>query len=238
MRWKRDVYENNVCFIEFTEPADQLVIECEFVVRACDENPFEFVVSPEAVEFPFEYDPALYQELLPLIQILYPRDEERVRRWLRQFWHAGQRLGTLELLQRMNACLYADFRYRRREEPGVQTPAETLEKKSGSCRDFAALFIEACRCLDLAARFVSGYMYSCEIDGRMSMHAWAEVYLPGAGWIGFDPSWGILAAAQYVPVAVSRHPEHSTPISGVYFGKPEAFQRCQVDLYVRQHQVS
>ena len=238
LRWKRDLYENNVCFVEFTEPADQLVIDCEFVIKACDQNPFEFVISPEAVEFPFQYDSPLREELFPLIRILHPRDEERVRSWLRQFWQIGQSIGTLELLQKINACLYTEFRYQRREEPGVQTPAETLEKKSGSCRDFAALFIEACRCLDLAARFVSGYMYSSEIDGRMSMHAWAEIYLPGAGWIGFDPSWGILAAAQYVPVAVSRHPEHSTPISGIYLGKPEAFQRCQVDLYVRQHQVA
>ena len=114
----------------------------------------------------------------------------------------------------------------------MQTPAETLEKKSGSCRDFAALFIDACRCLGLAARFVSGYMYHSEIEGRMSMHAWAEVYLPGAGWIGFDPSWGILAASQYVPVAVSQHPENSTPISGVYIGKPQAFLECDVELYL------
>jgi transglutaminase-like putative cysteine protease len=235
LRWKRDLYENNVCYVDFTEPADRLVIDCEFVVQACDENPFDFVISPEAAEFPFCYDPALYQELFPLIQILYPRDEERIRDWLRQFWHPGRRLGTLELLQRINASLYTDFRYQRREEPGVQTPAETLENKSGSCRDFAALFIEACRCLDLAARFVSGYMYSAEIEGRMSMHAWAEVYLPGAGWIGFDPSWGILAAAQYVPVAVSRHPENATPISGVYIGKPKTFQKCDVELYVQLH---
>ena len=194
------------------------------------------VISPEAAEFPFFYDPALYQELLPLARILYSRDEERVRDWLGQYWHPGMRVGTLELLQRINSGIYQEFRYRRRLEKGVQTPAETLEKKSGSCRDFAALFIDACRCLDLAARFVSGYMYHSEIDGRMSMHAWAEVYLPGAGWIGFDPSWGILAASQYVPVSVSQHPEKSTPISGVYIGKAQAFLECDVELYVDRHQ--
>ena len=236
MRWKRDLYENNVCFIEFTEPADELVIHCEFILKACDQNPFDFVIAPEAVEFPFHYDHALYQELFPLVQILYVRDEARVRSWLHRFWQPGKHVGTLELLQTINANIYDHFRYQRREEKGVQSPAETLEKKSGSCRDFAALFIEACRCLDLAARFVSGYMYSSEIEGRMSMHAWAEVYLPGAGWIGFDPSWGILAASQYVPVAVSRHPENSTPISGVYIGKARTFLECNVDLYVELHQ--
>jgi transglutaminase-like putative cysteine protease len=233
IRWMRDPYENNVGIVEFTEPASELVIACEFDVRACDENPFSFVISREAAEFPFYYDPSLYQELLPLVRILYPRDESHVRAWLNPFWRPGRRIGTLELLQLINGRIYEDFRYQRREEKGVQTPAETLEKKSGSCRDFAALFIEACRCLDLAARFVSGYMYSSDISGRMSMHAWAEVYLPGAGWIGFDPSWGILAAAQYIPVAVSRHPENATPISGTFISKPGAFLECEVEIYVK-----
>ena len=105
---------------------------------------------------------------------------------------------------------------------------------SGSCRDFAALFMEACRFLGLAARFVSGYMYAASITGRMSMHGWAEVYLPGAGWIGFDPSWGILADSNYIPVAVTRHPEHAPPISGTYFGTSRNYLRSDVDLYVRK----
>jgi transglutaminase-like putative cysteine protease len=236
IRWMRDLYENNVGIIDFTEPSSELVIDCEFILSACDENPFNFVIAPEAAEFPFSYDPVTYQELLPLIRILFTRDEPRVRELLGRYWHPGQRIGTLELLQRINSGIYQEFRYRRRMEKGVQTPAETLEKKSGSCRDFAALFVETCRCLDLAARFVSGYMYHSEIEGRMSMHAWAEVYLPGAGWIGFDPSWGILAASQYAPVAVSRHPENSTPISGVYMGEAEAFIECDVELYVDRHE--
>jgi transglutaminase-like putative cysteine protease len=94
--------------------------------------------------------------------------------------------------------------------------------------------MEACRFLGLAARFVSGYMYSAEIQGRMSMHGWAEVYLPGAGWIGFDPSWGLLAASNYFAVAVSRHSEHAPPISGTYFGTPRAFLRSDVDLFVKR----
>jgi transglutaminase-like putative cysteine protease len=234
IRWQRDVYENNIGIAEFTEPARELVIDCEFAVQACDENPFNFLISPEASGFPFYYDPELYQELFPLVRILYARDEARVRNWLGQYWHSGMRVGTLELLQRINSGIYQDFNYRRRMEKGVQTPAETLEKMSGSCRDFATLVIEACRCLGLAARFVSGYMYHSEIEGRMSMHAWAEVFLPGAGWIGFDPSWGILAASQYVPVSVSRHPENSPPISGVYIGHARAFLECDVELYVEE----
>jgi transglutaminase-like putative cysteine protease len=119
-------------------------------------------------------------------------------------------------------------------EKGVQSPAETLEKSGGSCRDFATLFMEVCRLLGLAARFVSGYMHSPEITGRMSMHGWAEVYLPGAGWIGFDPSWGILASFNYFPVAVTRHSEHAPPISGTYIGTPRSFLKTHVDLYVNR----
>lgn len=235
MRWMRDLYENNVGFIEFDEPASELVVACEFIVRTCDYNPFNFVILPEALEYPFNYEHNLQKELTPLIQNLYFRDEARLRGWLEQFWHPGKRIDTLDLLQQINGNIYRTFKYRRREERGVQSPAETLENNSGSCRDFAALFIEACRCLGIAARFVSGYMYSAEITGRMSMHAWAEVYLPGAGWIGFDPSWGILASSQYIPVAVSRHPENATPISGTYIGTSRIFLKCVVDLYVELH---
>jgi transglutaminase-like putative cysteine protease len=234
IRWMRDPYENHVGLVDFTEASAELVIACEFIVESCDENPFNFIISSDAIEYPFNYEHDLSAELLPLTQIIYPRDTERVRDWLDQFWHPGKRIETLELLQQINGSIYRTFRYRRREERGVQSPAETLEKNSGSCRDFACLFMEACRLLGLATRFVSGYMYSAEITGRMSMHAWAEVYLPGAGWIGFDPSWGILAASQYIPVAVSRHPEHCTPISGTYIGTPRVFLRTQVDLYVSQ----
>jgi transglutaminase-like putative cysteine protease len=235
IRWIRDLYENNVALVDFHESASELIIACDYILQTCEYNPFNFIIHPAAVEYPFNYEHDLHQELFPLIRNLYFRDEERLRQWLEQFWHPGKRIDTLDLLQQINGNIYGTFRYQRREERGVQSPAETLENNSGSCRDFAALFMEACRFLGLAARFVSGYMYSAEITGRMSMHAWAEVYLPGAGWIGFDPSWGILAASQYIPVAVSRHPENATPISGTYIGTSRVFQKCAVDLFVEEH---
>ncbi len=171
-------------------------------------------------------------ELLPLSQSIYIRDVDRIRDWLAPFWHPGKKVETLSLLQQLNLHIYRTFRYQRREQRGVLSPAETLENNGGSCRDFATLFMEICRFMGLASRFVSGYMYSSEIAGRMSMHGWAEVYLPGAGWIGFDPSWGLLAASNYFPVAVSRHSEHVPPISGTYFGTSRAFLNSQIDLYV------
>lgn len=234
IRWLRDLHENNIGMVDFLEPAAELEVACEFILEITERNPFDFVIHPEAAEYPFSYDHDLHAELAPLSRNLYLRDVENVRKWLDPFWHPGKRVGTLELLQAMNTHIYTTFRYRRREERGVQSPAETLESNSGSCRDFAALFMEACRFLGLASRFVSGYMYSPEITGRMSMHGWAEVYLPGAGWIGFDPSWGLLAAANYIPAAVARNSEHVPPISGTYIGTSRTYLKSQVDLYVTQ----
>ena len=234
LRWIRDLHENNIGVVDFIEPAAELAIECQFILEVSEKNPFDFVLVPEAAEYPFSYEHQLFADLLPLSQNIYVQDVARIREWLDPFWHPGKRVGTLGLLQELNMNIYRTFRYRRRMEKGVQSPAETLESNSGSCRDFATLFMEGCRCLGLAARFVSGYMYSSEITGRMSMHGWAEIYLPGAGWIGFDPSWGLLAASNYIPAAVSRHSEHAPPISGTYFGTSRAFLKSQVDLYVKQ----
>ncbi len=234
LRWIRDLHENDIGIIDFLAPTLELVIHADFVLKISEDNPFNFVVSPEASEYPFSYEQELFIELRPLIRTSYARDTDRIREWLHPFWHPGKRVATLELFQQLNSHIYRTFRYQRRLEKGVQSPAETLEKNSGSCRDFATLFMEACRSLGLAARFVSGYMYSLEITGRMSMHGWAEIYLPGAGWIGFDPSWGILADSHYFAVAVTRHSEHAPPISGTYVGIPRVFLKTQVDLYVKR----
>ena len=230
----RDLHENSIGLIDFTELASEMVIEGNFTLDVSERNPFDFILHAEAAEYPFSYEQELMVELSPLCQNLYIRDTDRIRDWVAPFWSPGKKLETLELLQQLNLQIYRSFRYQRREQRGVLSPAETLENKGASCRDFATLFMEACRLLGFAARFVSGYMYSPEIHGRMSMHGWAEVYLPGAGWIGFDPSWGLLADSNYFPVAVSRHSEHVPPISGTYFGTPRAFLRSDVDLFVKR----
>jgi transglutaminase-like putative cysteine protease len=232
LRWLRDPWENNVGLVEFSEPSPDLIIDCDFLVRTSDANPFNFILDSEAAEYPFSYDYDLFQEVRPLIQPIYGRDEHRLREWLGRFWRAGKRCDTIDLLQQINRDIFRSFRYRRREEKGVQSPAETIENGSGSCRDFAALFIEACRTLGFAARFVSGYSYNPEVTSEMSMHAWGEVYLPGAGWVGFDPSVGILVDGQFVPVAVSYHPENAAPVSGTYIGAARVFLRHEVKLYV------
>ena len=232
LRWIRDLYENNIGLLELAESTAELVIDCKFQVEILEKNPFDFVLNPEVQEYPFFYEHELFSELLPLTRNIYIRDVGMIRHWLDTFWLPGKTIGTLELLQELNSEIYSAFSYQRRETKGVQSPAETLELKSGSCRDFATFFIEAVRSLGIAARFVSGYLYSPGIIGKMSMHGWTEVYLPGAGWIGFDPSWGVLTDAHYIPAAVSRHSEHAPPISGSYYGSPKVFLKSEVDLYV------
>jgi hypothetical protein len=233
LRWRRDLQENDVGLVDLIQPTDRLLIEMECKVEVAEDNPFNFALLSDASTFPFEYSHEIEGQLKNLAEPLFPRDEERIRLWLNPIWHPGRRCDTVALLQEINKAIYRDIRYQRREGKGVQSPAETLERMKGSCRDFAALFMEVCRLLGLGARFVSGYMYSPTISGRMSMHGWAEVYLPGAGWLGFDPSWGILTTYFYLPVAVSRRPENLPPISGSFYGFARDFLRTEIDLYVK-----
>ncbi|MGR8932587.1 MAG: transglutaminase-like domain-containing protein [Gammaproteobacteria bacterium] len=137
--------------------------------------------------------------------------------WSQQFWRVEQRMETYLLLEWINKAIATGFTYQQREEPGVQSPATTLAKSAGSCRDFATLFIEACRHLGLAARCVSGYQYSATLlPGQGSTHAWSEVYLPGAGWKGFDSTSGNVVGDHHIAVAVSRHPELVPPVAGSF----------------------
>jgi transglutaminase-like putative cysteine protease len=233
----RDVNGNSIALVDFDEDerADELMVYSELVLQHFDADPLDFRVESYAIHYPFVYDPWALPELTVFTHILFPRDTTRLREWLGQFWQPGKLVETVSLLKKLNHHIAESFSYRRRDEFGVQRPAETLDKNSGCCRDFATLFIEACRCWGLAARFVSGYML-CEATeaGHASTHAWAEVYLPGAGWKGFDPTSGSMAGSQHVAVAVSRHPEAATPISGSFFGPTTAFHRIEVDVKLEQ----
>ena len=233
MRWMRDVNGNSLAKVDFTEPANKLTFYSEVVLNQYDTNPLDFILEQSAVNYPFVYAPDSLPELSPYMAILYPRDTATLREWLEQFWRPGDQIQTIVLLRNLTTQIFKTFKYQRRDEAGVQTPAETLKKGSGSCRDFATLLLEACRCWGLAARFVSGYM-QCEATeaGGASTHAWTEVYLPGAGWKGFDPTSGIMTGAQYVPIAVSRNPENAAPIAGSFDGPPNVFVNIQVDVSV------
>jgi transglutaminase-like putative cysteine protease len=218
LQWKRDVLDNSVALAHFTEQSDQLRVASNVVIQHYEENPFDFLVDEYAVMHPFDYAPEDQAELAPFQQSVYRADRDTVRDWLDSLG-LRQSMQTFTLLDQMNREIATNFTYRMREEPGVQRPSLTLSGNSGSCRDFAALFIEGCRFLGLASRFVSGYLYAPATEvGNASTHAWAEAYIPGAGWKGFDPTGGEVAGNRHIAVAVARHPEAVPPVAGSVVG--------------------
>jgi transglutaminase-like putative cysteine protease len=235
IQWMRDVHGNSLAVVHFSETASELVIESDLTLNHFESNPFDFYLEPEAVRYPFSYDPETLLGVSSLAQTAYPSESSELRNWLGQFWQTGRTIDTLVLLQNLNSSISRQLRYQVRFEEGVQSPGETLSKGSGSCRDFATLFIESCRYLGLAARFVSGYILAGSTEGsEASTHAWAEIYLPGGGWKGFDPTLGTLTTSQHVSVAVARVPEWASPISGSYLGPSSAFVGLETSVRVEE----
>ena len=217
LHWQRDVYSNSVAVVSFAEPSTQLSISSHLLLQNYEDQPLNFLVAESAVYFPFQYEAAEQIDLWPYLVPIFAQDQSLLSAWLQRFWQPGQVLETYALLDIINNALARDFSYQPREQPGVQTPATTLIRQAGSCRDFATLFIETCRYLGLAARFVSGYLYlPVSAQGQGATHAWSEVYLPGAGWKGFDSTSGQVVGNDHIAVAVSRHPEAVPPVSGSF----------------------
>jgi transglutaminase-like putative cysteine protease len=224
LQWQRDVYDNAVALAMFTEKSSRLSINSRLVLQHYDDQPLDFLVAEYAVRYPFQYDSAERADLAPYLSTLFEQDRSAVSAWLQQFWQSGQVVETYLLLEWINKAIATGFVYQQREQPGVQTPAATLASHSGSCRDFATLFIESCHYLGLAARFVSGYVYSpAPVMGQGATHAWAEVYLPGTGWKGFDSTSGQLVGNDHIALAVGRHPESLPPVAGSFLAdKPQS----------------
>jgi transglutaminase-like putative cysteine protease len=222
LRWHRDVEDNSVAIATFETSASQLTIESDVIIQQFNAAPLDFLVDAQAVDYPFAYSTEDQPVLFPYMD--GPRgSSDPVMAWVETLWRPGEPIQTYALLQRLCRSIHERLSYRMREEPGVQDGAETLALGTGSCRDSAALFIEAARCLGLAARFVSGYLQAePSAFNYGATHAWAEVYLPGAGWKGFDPSIGQMAGTQHIAVAVARLPESVPPVAGSYLGVPGA----------------
>lgn len=239
-RWLHDVFGNSVAIASFRDMADKLEIESMIVIDRYSLDTPEFPVEPYAQQLPFSYPASETPDLTRSIERHYPDPDRVVIEWVRQWMRdAGTPVNTLKFLATLTECFRSEFTYAERYQPGVQTPAETLAKRSGSCRDYAVLMMEAVRNVGLAARFVSGYLYDPAIDGQESditgggaTHAWVQVYLPGAGWLEFDPTNGIAGGRNLIPVAVARTPEQALPISGTYTGDADAFLRMDVDVKV------
>ncbi len=221
LKWHRDVEGNSVATASFKSPARQLAVESEVIVQQFNDAPLDFLVAPEAVHYPFAYDPDDTLLLAPYMAQPGRMAGQRLAGFLANLWQPGQPIQTYGLLERINLRIHADLKYQIREEPGVQNPEETLRRGTGSCRDFATLFMEASRSLGLASRFVSGYLRAEPSSVNYgSTHAWSEVYIPGAGWKGFDPTTGTIAGMDHFAVAVARLPESVPPISGSFVGPP------------------
>ena len=219
IRWLRDAYDNSVAIATFDSPTAHLGIVSECIVQQFDETPLDFLVADFAVNYPFNYDPDSAEVLRPYLRSFARGDQAELGAWVQRYWHAGESVQTYGLLARLCTGISQSLTYQIREQPGVQSAVETLMRGAGSCRDFANLFMEAAHFLGLAARFVSGYLNAPFEDGRSgSTHAWAEVYLPGAGWKGFDPTSGEIAGARHIAVAVARLPEVVSPVTGAFFG--------------------
>jgi transglutaminase-like putative cysteine protease len=222
IRWYRDVYNNSVAAVDFAAPADRLTIKSQVIVQHYEPRPVPLVLADEARVFPFHYDPMEQIDLMIYLLSAYPQDSVRVGQWLRAIWSPGTGLPTLDLLDAINRKIVGEIGYEVRERVGVQSPAETLARGKGSCRDVATLFIEACRHCGLASRFVSGYLLSsAAVEDVASTHAWSEVYLPAGGWRGFDSTSAQHVGGEHVAVAVHRHPEAVPPIAGAYLGPEE-----------------
>jgi transglutaminase-like putative cysteine protease len=235
VRWLHDVFGNSVALVDFEEPATELTIASTLTIERYALARLDFPIAAEAESYPFMHSADDRSDLGRLRERHY-QDRGEVEAWARQFILETP-TNTFNLLATMNAAIRGSFEYRAREEEGTQTPDETLAKKSGTCRDYALLFIEAARSLGFGARFVTGYLYDPALDGGQAVqgagatHAWAEIYLPGAGWLEFDPTNGLIAGENLIRVAVTRDPTQAVPIGGSFSGEGQ-FISLDVDVTV------
>ena len=233
IRWLRDIYGNSIAVAHFSQPSPLLHILSDVVVQHYDHDPLDFIIDPTAVSYPFRYGTDERPELIPYRLSSYAQDSAVVSDWLIQFYKPGQLVGTFDLLMKLNRAISETFVYQRREEQGVQSPACTLASGSGSCRDFATLMMEAARHWGFGARFVSGYLQTpTNQEQHGATHAWTEIYIPGAGWRGFDPTNNKLAGVDHVSVAVAREPGKAAPVSGSWKGPLNAFVSLTVTVAV------
>jgi len=229
--WHRDSEGNSVAVAMFEDATQHLAIESEVVVHQYNEAPLDFIVEDYAVNYPLTYLNEDMVLLAPYCVLGSQQTRNQLREWIGGFWHAGEPIQTYSLLLRMAQYIKDTLRYSLRQAPGVQTVQQTLGKGTGSCRDFAFLFMQGAQSLGLAARFVSGYVYVPGSTHAGSTHAWAEIYLPGAGWLGFDPTTGEIVGANHFPVAVSRLPDAVPPVAGTFLG-PAEFSTLDVGVWV------
>jgi transglutaminase-like putative cysteine protease len=227
LNWMQDPFGNLAARVAVPEKTDAFSVTVDLVADMTAISPFDFFVDESAVRWPFSYEPSLAGDLRPYLET--SPGTPLLERYLKTA-ATSEPITTIDFITRLNRTLSRDIAYRTRMEPGVQLPEETLTHRSGSCRDTGWLLVELLRRLGLAARFVSGYLIQLRPDARLDLepgaapegvaedfadlHAWAEVYIPGAGWIGLDPTSGLLTAEGHIPLAATPSPAGAAPITG------------------------
>ena len=238
LRWHYDVFGNSIALASFAEPADELRIESHLVLETYAVERPAFQIAPDAVSYPFVYSADDRIDLGRLLERHHSDPTDRLGSWARAFVR-GNPTDTSALLADLNNGVAAAVSYRGRETEGTQTPVETLNRGLGSCRDLAVLLIEAARTLGFGARVVTGYLYSHAADDRSkpaigtgATHAWAEIYLPGSGWIAYDPTNTTIGGSDLIRVAVTRDISQAVPIAGSFVGTPSDYLGREVDVSV------
>lgn len=235
-RWAHDVFGNSIAYVEFgSRPTDRLRIVSRLDVEHFPAE-LEMPLDPQAMVYPFNYADEEAPDLAPDLERLHPDPDGLIDQWAARFVSPDGTC-TLAMLHAITVAIQAEFRYAARDEEGTQAPLVTLARREGACRDFALLMMEAARSLGLAARFISGYLYDSlghgGLTGGGASHAWCAIYLPGAGWVEFDPTNGLIAGRNLIRVSVARAPTQAVPVAGGYLGSAGDFTGMRVDVAVQ-----
>lgn len=235
LRWLHDPFDNSVAVATFEGTTSELCFESTVTLEHFENTLPEYPLEEYARTYPFRYSDEDFPNLSNALTHHY--NKEAVSDWALQFLDESETTGTMKILRAMTAGIRDQFEYTRRSEKGVQSPTETLRDGKGSCRDFAVLMMEAARSLGVAARFVSGYIFvpgASGLAGGGATHAWMQAYLPGAGWIDFDPTNSIIGNRNLIRVAVAWSPEQVLPLWGTYDGSAAAFDGMDVTVNVTE----
>ena len=240
IRWIHDVFGNSVAIARFSEPATELHVKSMFQAEHFPLAEGGVEIEDYARHHPFSYDASEVPDIGRTAERHYPDPYHQIDAWARRFVEAATEHETMAILSAMTKAIQAEFKYNPRDEMGTQDPVKTLTTKTGTCRDYALLMMEAARTLGFASRFVSGYLYDeSKISGGMRSvigdgvtHAWLQIYLPGAGWVPFDPTNGLISDRNLIRVAVTRDPSQAVPLKGSFTGKQGDFLGMTVKVEI------
>lgn len=239
VRWVHDVFGNSIAVTSFSGTSRELLFESTFRAEHFPLAETTITLEPYAECLPFSYSSEDSADLARTKERQYPDPDHEIDAWARGIMAGVAESRTLDVLIAMTNHIKTNFGYCRRDEPGVQTPSQTLALRSGSCRDLAVFMMEAVRSLGMAARFVSGYLYDERLVGSASglvgggaTHAWLQVYLPGAGWVEFDPTNALVGGRNLIRVAVTRSAAQAAPLAGTYIGEPDDLLSMDVTVEV------